>query len=59
LLLLPQWKGNQACAASFGDTGGAFTVSALGSFAYFVKCLCNSPNVTRIAGGLEAMRLNV
>ncbi|GJN33007.1 hypothetical protein PR202_gb21563 [Eleusine coracana subsp. coracana] len=42
------------------DTGGGFTMGALGGSAFhFVKGLRNSPNGTRIAGGLEAMRLNV
>lgn len=43
-----------------GAVGGAFTMGAVGGSAFhFIKGLRNSPNGARIAGGLEAMRLNV
>ncbi|KAL6657631.1 hypothetical protein ACP70R_005411 [Stipagrostis hirtigluma subsp. patula] len=42
-----------------GDLGNAFVLGAVGGSAFhFIKGLRSSPNGTRVAGGLEAMRMN-
>ncbi|XP_062189982.1 mitochondrial import inner membrane translocase subunit TIM17-2-like [Phragmites australis] len=43
-----------------GDVGMAFAIGAVrGSAFHFIKGLCNSPNGTPFAGGMEAMHMNV